>query len=298
MPIVNISDESTLISAIAQALNNAGISYWTDRATYGSPQGYFFVIEHNIADLKPIAYIRVSGLSINCGCCDSIVFSDVYDNQGNYLGRKVTITGNLSLSDRSISSGNYIVNSSTNGVAVVAGSSYRLLVTIKPRLDYGYIIALGINNLKLPNLSTTSAGIASYSYFDSNQRIGVTFKPYLIVGGIAVANLYPDLISLSASFSNVVTLDSTQYAHIGAYNVAVKADGSEGTNIGNVKLGETLEPDATTTPPIMTALSAEENLNSIFYGIINPLPPVMEGILPEFGAVLKSMKVEMTVSTQ
>jgi len=274
MPLVNISNESSLISAIEQALNNAGIEYWTDRATYGSPAGYFFVIETNISDLKPIAYIRVSGLSIYCGCCDSIVFTDVYDSQGNYLGRKVAITGDVSLSSASISSGNYIVNPSTNGVAVVAGSSYRLLVIRKPKIDSGYTFALGINALHLPNSSKTPVGIAASSYFDTSSGKGITFKPHLMIGGVIISNLYPDLISLSASFSNVVTLDSIYYAHIGAYNVAVKADGSEGTNIGTVRLEQLLESDISTTSP------------------------VLEGILLKYSAVLKSMKVEMTVSTQ
>jgi len=227
MPAMDVASLSDAKAVILSALNNAGISYSTDYATYNEDAEYIFIAT-GLEDRGFKKYIgfRFSGSSIELFACDDYTFYDVYDEEtGEYLGRKSEIYGKYSIYSENYYSGTHYYNAATNKVMAVGCSNYNIYVIFCTDLLDNPVVLCGFDNIGFP-LSEFGGGQFVKPYISADNYKCV-YPLYFSRGGMTLVEI-PEMLPSPLALGEVEDINGTYYVTLGG-NVAVVGDGSEGS---------------------------------------------------------------------
>jgi len=151
---------------------------------------------------KPMWYIVTTSDSQIFAFCDNIYFYDDYDQYGNFLGRKVSISGSTTLFSYSLPR-DIIYSYNAGGLGFYID---RLIMN-----DYGSIWSMPM-------------GFAGNGYYDGSITLVTQKLRWLKWGEIKTLNAYWG----SLSDYDVVQIGNSYYFKIPSYNALFPGDGTEG----------------------------------------------------------------------
>jgi hypothetical protein len=152
---------------------------------------------------KPMWYVKtVSNYQYFC-FCDNIYFYDDYDKNGNFLGRKVSISGSTTLFSYSLPR-DIIYSYNAGGLAFYID---RIIMN-----DYGSIWSMPV-------------GFAGNGYYDGSSTLVTQKLRWLRWGEIRSLDAYWG----SLNNYEVVQIGGSYYFKISGYNALFPGDGTEGT---------------------------------------------------------------------
>ena len=230
-----ISSFDEVIGRLLSVMVGAGISYWRDY-TWGTGGDYDYWIVDNTGwysgDVELKMYLRASRsnpTSVSIRGCSFIYFYDEFDKDGNYIGRKVSIEGDFSIT--SLSGTGTCYYSYAPRVAYLATPNSYVLFLKQYSIRGDMTEQMWTVNRNAYGSYPTVLGYAGFWRYTSDPFCIATSK--IATPSKHTWNTYYNVYYCTASDWSVFSIPNRGYFFkVRGYNIALPADGDEGTYLG------------------------------------------------------------------